>query len=164
MTFVVEDLHPEVRQIVPREIDSALVPIQQADGAIRPDADVGRARVTVDHGQGHIDEALEHCENLVDDFGWHPIEICIDAPAERPKFTDERAARSLVVACGFAMKSNELVGDEVPVSRRGRFAPVEPSLDHDAVDRTTAVAGWHNGRHTEAGLTELLQQIQLPGE
>lgn len=103
MTFVVEHLDAKVRQIVPREIDPGLVPIQQPDGAIPPDPDIRRPRITVDDGQRHVDQALEHGKHLVCDVGRYSIEVGIDAGAERSKLAHVHAAWSLIVTFGFAM-------------------------------------------------------------
>ena len=90
-----EHLHAEVRQVVPDDVDTALVPVDQSDPAVIADAHVRRRGVSMDQRHAHIRDRREHLQHHRRHVGGHRRQIGIAARRRPRELGDHAASRSL---------------------------------------------------------------------
>jgi len=79
VVVIVEDLNAEVRQIVPCDINAALVEIEQADVTVVVNPNVTRTGIPMDHGPGMIFELGEYRQHVSGGVVGHLTKVGVDA-------------------------------------------------------------------------------------
>ena len=154
----------EHRQVVPGQVDPALVPVEEPDPPVVTDPEVPGADVTVHHPDRRLGNGGEQLHHQLGHVGRQAVEIGIDAAPVPMQLVDPAAPGPLPVTGGQRMQPNQLGPDPAPVVDAARLPPVEPSLHHHAVDRRSAVVGGQHGRHHEAPTLEQPEEVELPGQ
>ncbi len=164
MGFVVEHLAAEVRQIVPRNIDSALVKIEQPYPALFIDPDVCVKRVAVDHRPGKMCDRSENGEHLIGYLGRKLAHFGIDTRAGVSELRDRLTPRSLRKVSGVLVQLLQSDGHVEPILVGLGWTPLKPTLRDDAVDVAATIRRGNDGGHPETATIEMGNEVELPVE
>ena len=159
-----ENRNAKIRQVVPRDVDTALIPVEQTDLTCLGDPNIRCARIAMHDSNGHVGE---FCEHRLDDHTFvdrHGIEVDIHAHSMVVQCGDDAAPRSLTVFTGERMESLQLRSDSRPICFRVRWAAFDPSLDDDIGIVEPVVVGRDNGRNHEPSTRQELDQPEFPSQ